>query len=370
MSKPETAKDESSIVVHLASLIVRPENNPRGEMDKDELDRLTADVQSRGVQTPVLVMPADDGSSKFVLVAGFRRYTAAKACKMTTIPARVISVAGNLDSGVKADQRAEANAFLASVAENEVRSDLTPVDRALAAARLRSYGFSYKTIGEKLRTGESNANNLARVGQLSAPTLAKLRKLPAPFGAGLFVLGKKPANEAEEAAALDEWVARTANGGAAPRASANPATNGPAENGPAGGGETPKRARAGVGDIKKSVSSAELESVAERLRSSAFWDDADFERMQKRLARDEQPFSGEMTPGLALAAASMLLMSCRYGTKNEANGPFQFLGIEETKTEAEEAAEAAAAEAKAAKEAAKAAAEKAKAAKEKATPKK
>src|SRR5579872_5003798 len=85
------------------------------------LDELTASVKQHGVLTPLLVRSVSDGnttSTKYEIIAGARRYRAAKAAGIDSLPVRVL----DLD---------DAQALEFQVIENLQREDVHPLDEAL-----------------------------------------------------------------------------------------------------------------------------------------------------------------------------------------------------------------------------------------------
>ena len=90
--------------------------NPRGTVTKQSVADLTKSIRQEGLLQPILVRPSEDG---FKLVAGHRRYTAAKAAGLTEIPVLIRTMD---------DEEAKAAAF----DENEQREDMTPMARAIA----------------------------------------------------------------------------------------------------------------------------------------------------------------------------------------------------------------------------------------------
>lgn len=78
------ASDErlSQRTLPLASIVTG--TNPRQETDPDKQKELTASVREHGILQPIRVRPLEDGS--YQLIAGWRRFTAAKAAKLDEIP--------------------------------------------------------------------------------------------------------------------------------------------------------------------------------------------------------------------------------------------------------------------------------------------
>lgn len=98
-------------------LICPNADQPRGEMDLDELKGLANSIQRSGLLQPVLVKEdSRDGASTFTLVAGHRRLEACKMLGWPEIPALAINGDGS------------DHAELALI-ENLQRQDLRPLDR-------------------------------------------------------------------------------------------------------------------------------------------------------------------------------------------------------------------------------------------------
>ena len=113
--------DERLIEIPLDQL--RPNaRQPRAHFDESELAELVASITHDGVLQPVLVRPAADGAG-YELIAGERRWRAARAAGLSAVPAIVRD----------ADDR---EALALAVVENVVRTDLDPIEEARAYARL------------------------------------------------------------------------------------------------------------------------------------------------------------------------------------------------------------------------------------------
>jgi ParB family chromosome partitioning protein len=133
MSKPQQLQDlpVEEIEPNLAQ--------PRRYFDEGALEALASSVGERGVLQPVLVRPRQDGS--YELVAGERRWRAAKIAGLATIPALVSAY----------DDLA---ALEVGLIENMAREDLNPIEEARACATLvQELGLTYRQLGERLGRG-------------------------------------------------------------------------------------------------------------------------------------------------------------------------------------------------------------------------
>jgi ParB family chromosome partitioning protein len=89
---------------------------PRAHFDETALRELTESVRTHGVLQPILVRPAT-GAGRFEIVAGERRWRAAKAAGLERIPVHVVSIE-------------DGDAFGVAMIENLQREDLNPLDEA------------------------------------------------------------------------------------------------------------------------------------------------------------------------------------------------------------------------------------------------
>ncbi len=143
-------------------LVAPNPKQPRRAFDDDALEALAGSLRERGVLQPVLVRPVAGGT--YELVAGERRWRAARLAGLETIPALVRA-------------RDDAEALEAALIENMAREDLNPVEEARACAALvEELGLTRETVG--LRVGRSRVavSNLLRLLDLPDETLALIER--------------------------------------------------------------------------------------------------------------------------------------------------------------------------------------------------
>lgn len=100
-------------------------SNPRRRMEPPVLDQLAASIRAQGILSPIIVRPMPDGApTEYELVAGERRWRAARLAGLTAIRAQVREL----------DDRAVLEV---QIAENRDRADVHPLDEADAYRRLR-----------------------------------------------------------------------------------------------------------------------------------------------------------------------------------------------------------------------------------------
>jgi len=116
-------------------------------MDPDALRELTDSIRTHGVLEPVIVRPMEDG---YELVVGERRWRAAQAAGLGTIPAVIRELS---------DQEA---AVLALV-ENLQRQDLNPIEEARAFERLQELGLTQEEVAAQVGRSRPAVANALRL---------------------------------------------------------------------------------------------------------------------------------------------------------------------------------------------------------------
>ena len=133
---------------------------PRTQMNDAALDELAASIREHGVMQPILVRPIDGG--RFEIVAGERRWRAAKRAGLAEVPALVKSVS---------DQSALALALI----ENIQREDLNPLEQANGLQRLiDEFGMTHDAAAKAVGRSRSAVTNLLRLRDLAKPVQAYL----------------------------------------------------------------------------------------------------------------------------------------------------------------------------------------------------
>jgi ParB family chromosome partitioning protein len=152
-------------------------SQPRRYFDEATLQELAGSIGERGVLQPVLVRPLESGS--YGLVAGERRWRAAKLAGLQTIPALVSAY----------DDLA---ALEVGLVENMAREDLNPVEEARACATLsKELGLTHQEIADRVGRSVSGVSNLTRLLNLSVEILDLMERGELGLGHGLALLVAK-----------------------------------------------------------------------------------------------------------------------------------------------------------------------------------
>lgn len=150
---------ESSEIM-LANIIPNIDQ-PRKSFDDSALAELSESIKRHGVITPLIVTPTDDG--KYMIIAGERRYRAAKLAGLLTVPACVRDYTD--------EQIAEI-----SIIENIQREDLNPMEFAFAVKDLiDNYGYTQEEAATRLGKARPTIANLLRLIDLSEPVRALVK---------------------------------------------------------------------------------------------------------------------------------------------------------------------------------------------------
>jgi ParB family chromosome partitioning protein len=132
---------------------------PRQQFDPEALEELAASIRQHGILQPVVVMR--DGAG-YVLIAGERRWRAAKIAGLTSLPALV------------KDASPAASLELALV-ENVQRADLTPLEEASAyRTLLDEHGLTQEQVAARVGRSRVAVTNRLRLLALPAATKARL----------------------------------------------------------------------------------------------------------------------------------------------------------------------------------------------------
>jgi len=141
--------------------IVPSRHQPRKSFDDKALAELAASIRSSGLMQPVAVRPLERGAdapggAAWELVAGERRWRAARIAGLDTIPALVVDLS---------DEESAAWA----VVENLQREDLNPIETGEALRALqRDHGLTQTEIAERVGLDRSSVANLIRLTELPA----------------------------------------------------------------------------------------------------------------------------------------------------------------------------------------------------------
>jgi len=155
--------DGISELAHIPVDTIHPNpRQPRKRLDPATTSGLADSIRAQGVVQPVVVRPRSDGT--WELIAGERRWRAAREAKLPTVPA-VIRETDDRDS------------LLLALVENVARENLSAAEEARAYAVLMDeFALSLGEVAEKVGRSKPSVSNRVRLLDLPEDVLAMLER--------------------------------------------------------------------------------------------------------------------------------------------------------------------------------------------------
>ena len=150
--------------VLLLSDLVPGQYQPRTRMDEGALYELAESIKAQGIMQPILVrqLASGDNAGKYEIIAGERRFRAARIAGLDRVPVLVRDVP---------DESAAAMALI----ENIQREDLNPLEEAQGLQRLvKEFGLTHEQAAQAVGRSRSAASNLLRLLNLADPVQTML----------------------------------------------------------------------------------------------------------------------------------------------------------------------------------------------------
>lgn len=149
-SKPLIAAPKQFLEFIDIDCIESDPDNDRKTFDKAELQELAESIKKHGVLQPINLRPIH-GRNAFVIVAGERRWRAAKIAGLKELPAQI-------------SDREGLQVSLARLDENLKRVDLSPIEKAQGLKRLMdTHGLTQKEVGEAVGVQQGQVSNMLRL---------------------------------------------------------------------------------------------------------------------------------------------------------------------------------------------------------------
>src|SRR6516164_10468067 len=155
---PSEAVGESDSILRVVPIShIRPNAfQPRSNFDEESMASLAASIKAVGLLQPVLVRELHDEGESFELIAGERRWRAARRAGLQTIPV-LVQVA---DDAASLEQ---------ALVENLHRVDLNALEEAAAYQQLiDEFGLTHEQVASRVGRGRATITNTLRLLQLPA----------------------------------------------------------------------------------------------------------------------------------------------------------------------------------------------------------
>jgi ParB family chromosome partitioning protein len=177
---PETPEQAAELRELPVDLIRPNPDQPRTRFDAESISELAHSIETAGVVQPLIVRPLASG--QYELVAGERRWRAAREAGLAEVPAVI------RDEG-------ENERLQTALIENMAREDLNPVDEARACATLvDDLGLTKEELARRVGRSRAAVSNLIRLLDLPEPALDLLRSQELSEGHGRAILQARGAD--------------------------------------------------------------------------------------------------------------------------------------------------------------------------------
>lgn len=135
---------------------------PRSKMEQEKLQELADSIAREGIMQPLLVRPLAGTKDAFEIIAGERRFRAAKIAGLNEVPVLIRNVS---------DEQAAIMALI----ENMQREDLNPLEEAKGIRRLiDEFNFTHEQAADSIGRSRSYTSNLLRLLNLAEPVQEQL----------------------------------------------------------------------------------------------------------------------------------------------------------------------------------------------------
>jgi len=130
------------------------QEQPRTLFEQEKIDALADSIREHGMLSPLMVRSIDDGY--YQIIAGERRWRAARAAGLSEVPARIV---------VADDKRALELAMV----ENLQREDLSPIEEARGyRALMEEFGMTQEEVAQRVSKSRPAVTNALRLLSLPA----------------------------------------------------------------------------------------------------------------------------------------------------------------------------------------------------------
>src|ERR1700733_9465237 len=146
--------------LHVSRLTPHPANV---RDDLGDLTDLADSIREHGILQPIVVQSVPAGGGQFQIVAGHRRYAAARKAGLDMVPV------------VIRDSAEPAKVVELMLVENLQRADLNPMDKAEAMGKLRSHGYSTLDIAKAIGVSDATVYQFLSLLRLDKPSQDKIR---------------------------------------------------------------------------------------------------------------------------------------------------------------------------------------------------
>jgi ParB/RepB/Spo0J family partition protein len=147
----KSAAEVRLVTLPVAKIKVRDGFNPRQEMDQEDLAALAESIKVHGLLQPLVA--AENGDDGVNLLGGHRRFAAAQIAGLKEVPVVVRPAPGTTGT----------DELEAAILDNAHRTDLNPLEEAMAYERLIKKGMTAKGVSERLTVAQRRVTERLRI---------------------------------------------------------------------------------------------------------------------------------------------------------------------------------------------------------------
>jgi ParB family chromosome partitioning protein len=176
--EPVEAAEVAPTAVPIDAIVPNPQQ-PRTAMDEEELEELADSIRQHGVIQPLLVseQTAENGGTTYQLIAGERRWRAARAAGLSEVPVTI-------------RQTTPQELLELAIIENVQRSDLSPLEEAAAYQRLMNdFEMTQQQVADRVGRSRTAVANTVRLLELPPIVTTSLARKEISEGHGRALLG-------------------------------------------------------------------------------------------------------------------------------------------------------------------------------------
>lgn len=154
-SEPHEGNTSENGVSHLATLDIKPGKfQPRHHFDDEKMTFLVDSIREKGIIQPLVVRALPEKPGTYEIIAGERRWRAARMLNLETVPAII-------------RECSDREALELALIENIQRDDLTPIEEAQGYQRLlEEFNYTQEELAQAIGKSRSHVANMLRLNQL------------------------------------------------------------------------------------------------------------------------------------------------------------------------------------------------------------
>jgi len=190
-----TNNDNDFVQILSVNNIIAGVYQPRKSFDQDQLLELSNSIRENGIIQPIIVRKADERGT-FEIVAGERRFKAAKMAGLNKVPVIVKDI-----------DNTQALEF--AIIENVQRADLSPIEEAHGYKQLMTeFDYTQEQVAKKIACSRSHIANILRLLSLPTEVQHLLDQGKISFGHAKVIMNSENVLELAKQIVENNWTVR------------------------------------------------------------------------------------------------------------------------------------------------------------------